>query len=93
MKRINDSYGHPEGDAIIKAFALILDELFSDKGSVARIGGDEFVILYRYNSKKEVQGRIKKLVKQLQQPISLHNRKLFISASLGLMISAYLSIV
>ena len=83
LKRINDSYGHPEGDAIIKAFALILDQLFSDKGCVARIGGDEFVILYRYSSKKEVQGRIKKLVQQLQQPISLHNRKLFISSSIG----------
>jgi diguanylate cyclase (GGDEF)-like protein len=45
LKGINDSYGHREGDRALIEIARILKENFRDPDIIARIGGDEFVIL------------------------------------------------
>ncbi len=45
MKQINDQYGHIEGDKAIVEIANILESTFRDSDVIARIGGDEFVVL------------------------------------------------
>lgn len=45
LKLINDAFGHLEGDKVIKIIAYILEEVFIDNLFIARIGGDEFVVL------------------------------------------------
>jgi len=45
LKRINDSFGHFEGDCALKRTAGILEETFRDSDVVARLGGDEFAVL------------------------------------------------
>jgi diguanylate cyclase (GGDEF)-like protein len=45
MKRINDSYGHEEGDAAIIAAAEILKSSFRSTDIIARLGGDEFTVI------------------------------------------------
>jgi diguanylate cyclase (GGDEF)-like protein len=45
LKRINDTYGHTEGDIAIIKTAKILKKTFRDADILARLGGDEFVIL------------------------------------------------
>lgn len=45
LKRINDQYGHKEGDSSLKQIALILAKLVSGRGIAGRIGGDEFACL------------------------------------------------
>jgi diguanylate cyclase (GGDEF)-like protein len=45
LKKINDSYGHAEGDAAILALATALKKCFRDNDLVVRYGGDEFVVL------------------------------------------------
>ena len=45
MKGINDSLGHPCGDAVLQAFSATVQDAVRDRDSVARIGGDEFCIL------------------------------------------------
>lgn len=45
MKRINDKFGHMEGDAVLIEAADVLREVFRESDIIARIGGDEFVIL------------------------------------------------
>jgi two-component system cell cycle response regulator len=45
MKKINDNYGHLEGDLAIKNTAGILKKTFRDSDMVARMGGDEFIAL------------------------------------------------
>ncbi|MBY5868651.1 sensor domain-containing diguanylate cyclase [Rhizobium leguminosarum] len=47
FKAINDNYSHAIGDAVIKAFADMLSKCFSASDLIARIGGEEFVILVR----------------------------------------------
>jgi diguanylate cyclase (GGDEF)-like protein len=46
FKMLNDTYGHPAGDACLKMLASLLKEIFRrEEDLVARVGGDEFVVL------------------------------------------------
>ena len=45
LKQVNDAFGHAAGDAMIQVAAEILTEAFRDSDVVARVGGDEFVVL------------------------------------------------
>jgi len=54
MKRINDEYGHNEGDNALVATAKILNRSFRNSDIIARLGGDEFAIVVTdLNAKKE----------------------------------------
>ena len=45
LKRINDQYGHPTGDAVIRQIASTLKEVSRDNDTAARLGGEEFALL------------------------------------------------
>jgi diguanylate cyclase (GGDEF)-like protein len=45
LKKINDTFGHPEGDRALRSVANILNETFRNSDLIARLGGDEFVVL------------------------------------------------
>lgn len=64
LKVVNDTYGHQVGDAYIKTFAKLLCENFST-AQVFRIGGDEFAVIFRDLSEKEVYGCWKKLKEEM----------------------------
>jgi diguanylate cyclase (GGDEF)-like protein len=49
FKRINDSHGHHAGDAVLQAMAQILRERTRDADALARLGGEEFVIICRHS--------------------------------------------
>ncbi|HMA59333.1 MAG TPA: diguanylate cyclase [Halanaerobiales bacterium] len=55
LKKINDNYGHLEGDHLLKEVAEILDQNVRSSDVVARIGGDEFLIIFSNNVISEVQ--------------------------------------
>ncbi len=47
LKVINDIYGHDEGDIAIKKIGILLKETFEENAIVGRIGGDEFLVLFK----------------------------------------------
>ena len=53
FKQVNDTYGHLAGDVVIKTVADRLAAQVGDRGLVARIGGDEFIILLRNELSKD----------------------------------------
>ncbi|MBN2300555.1 MAG: diguanylate cyclase [Acholeplasmataceae bacterium] len=53
LKIVNDAFGHTAGDDLLKKVYELLDELFSKKGIISRIGGDEFTILLPHTSKED----------------------------------------
>lgn len=67
-KVINDTYGHMEGDSYIYNTTKIIREIIGSNGYVARIGGDEFVILLEnlnIDEVEELSFNIKKLVNEI----------------------------
>ncbi len=45
LKRINDTYGHTQGDRLLRTFAHTLEECFQDSALIGRMGGDEFMVI------------------------------------------------
>ncbi|MBO4276986.1 MAG: GGDEF domain-containing protein, partial [Clostridia bacterium] len=58
LKYINDTYGHDDGDKALTAVAGVLTAHRGNGGTVYRVGGDEFVILYRGVSEENVKNAI-----------------------------------
>ncbi|MCU7940770.1 MAG: GGDEF domain-containing protein [gamma proteobacterium symbiont of Bathyaustriella thionipta] len=74
FKPINDTLGHAVGDEVLKTIAKRLRKSIRAVDSVARIGGDEFIILMESVSNLEdVKSMAKKLNRTLQQPIHLNS--------------------
>ena len=55
FKRISDRHGHAAGDAVLKAVAMVLDRHSRESDGVARVGGDEFVLLLWSCSEADAQ--------------------------------------
>jgi diguanylate cyclase (GGDEF)-like protein/PAS domain S-box-containing protein len=71
LKWINDNLGHQEGDLAIKDAADIFKMTFRESDIIARIGGDEFVVLAMVSSRKGTDT----LIHRLQHNIGLYNKK------------------
>ncbi len=71
LKTINDTWGHPQGDLALKEIVNVLKETFREADILARIGGDEFVVLVLEASGE----REKNLASRLQKTLETHNRQ------------------
>ncbi|MFW5794436.1 MAG: GGDEF domain-containing protein [Bacillota bacterium] len=66
FKKINDQYGHSIGDEVLRIFARKCQETFYNASFLARIGGDEFVVLLYIDDIKELQKSINELKNKLE---------------------------
>ncbi len=80
LKKANDTYGHAEGDTLIKTIAHGIDKAFSGLGETYRYGGDEFtVITDQYN-----EDRIKDCLGNLRIYLALMNREEIVHVRLSM---------
>ena len=88
FKVINDSLGHQVGDALLVEVAHRLRGCLRDGDTVARLGGDEFTILLE-EIDEEAQANLvaERVGNALRVPISLGDREVVVSASIGLALS------
>jgi diguanylate cyclase (GGDEF)-like protein len=82
LKRINDSFGHSEGDRVLKRTADALEETFRDSDVVARLGGDEFAVL-AIEASGHSEAIIKTRLFECLKSISVEQPRYEISLSLG----------
>ncbi|HEY6618905.1 MAG TPA: EAL domain-containing protein [Steroidobacteraceae bacterium] len=85
FKIINDSLGHGAGDALLKHVTERLLSIVRSTDSVARAGGDEFLLLLRnLTSVQEIEALIARWMSSLSQPYRLTGLELHVSPSIGI---------
>ncbi|MBT8227375.1 MAG: EAL domain-containing protein [Dactylosporangium sp.] len=85
FKAINDSYGHDIGNLLLKEVASRLKGCLHRSDMVARIGGDEFVVLLRRITRpKGYSGLAKRIINRLSQPTRIANRDVQVGVSIGI---------
>ena len=83
LKTINDSFGHLEGDQALVETAELLRETFRDSDIIARIGGDEFVVLALENNGANAEMWTRRLAEQLRLANTSPSRRFPLSVSMG----------
>ncbi len=71
FKEVNDTYGHEEGDKLLKGFAQLCVDNLRKKDSIFRYGGDEFVIILEDVKKEEVYSILKRINRKLKQEMNV----------------------
>ena len=87
FKRVNDSLGHDAGDAVLKITAERFQACLRGEDTVARIGGDEFLVVVSGVIESTQAAQVaEKLVRAASQPIDYQGRQLQVGASIGIAI-------
>jgi diguanylate cyclase (GGDEF)-like protein len=86
FKNINDIYGHKVGDMVLIQATFRIQETIRKIDTIARIGGDEFVVvLENITDKKQVENIAKELLKKLSVTFDINDRiKIDITCSIGI---------
>lgn len=85
FKTINDSIGHEIGDLLLKAVADRLKLSVRNEDTVARQGGDEFIVVLNSIAESLDAAKVaQKILDSLLQPFYIHNNELHISGSIGI---------
>ncbi len=89
FKEINDNHGHQAGDRVLQEVARRITEAVRTTDTVARIGGDEFiVVLPEIHDAADAESIASTIVARLAKPVSVDSGLIPISASVGVCISA-----
>ena len=85
FKHINDTFGHPTGDAFLVKVADRLNEAMDTEHLLARVGGDEFVILMATGDDPLQAARFaREILRLFEEPFRLEGHDLSVSASIGI---------
>ena len=85
FKQVNDTLGHPAGDALLKQVAQRLERTVDSKGRVGRLGGDEFqVVLVGRHQQDDLAKLAERVIENLSQPYSIDGHRVVIGASVGI---------
>ncbi|NIX93314.1 EAL domain-containing protein [Pseudomonas fulva] len=86
FKPVNDAFGHHAGDLLLKAVATRLRGHLHSQDTLARIGGDEFVLLVELQDPSDAMNVAIKQVNLVSRPFKVAEHELQLSASLGIVL-------
>lgn len=83
FKELNDSCGHYIGDIALKEIAQRIESCIGLNDFVARIGGDEFVVVHRNTTEESMIRLGNQIASLFDSPIQIHEHEVFLSVSIG----------
>ncbi|MBW3672435.1 MAG: bifunctional diguanylate cyclase/phosphodiesterase, partial [Acidobacteria bacterium] len=85
LKEINDVLGHSIGDEVLKSIGKRMMSSVRDTDTVARIGGDEFVVVFpNLLEDQSIETLTEKLRQSLREPVVIDNEQILVKASMGI---------
>lgn len=85
FKHVNDTLGHPAGDALLKQVAQRLERTIGGAGRCGRLGGDEFQVIVPGHQDRHMLGHMaQEIIASLSQPYSIQGQSVVIGASVGI---------
>jgi diguanylate cyclase (GGDEF)-like protein len=88
FKQVNDTLGHPAGDALLKQVAQRLERCVGAQGRVGRLGGDEFEVILPGKIERDALGHLAhQIIESVSQPYSIDGSRVMIGASVGIAIA------
>lgn len=84
FKMINDAYGHHIGDRLLIMVTERLKNILDSDHVLARVGGDEFVLLTLSTSAEAAERIASKMVKAIEKPFHISDYELMVSISIGI---------
>ncbi|MEO6359298.1 MAG: EAL domain-containing protein [Sphingomicrobium sp.] len=84
FKPVNDTFGHPKGDAVLQAVAKrLVDEVGTD-GHVGRMGGDEFaIVIGDAQSRRKIEQMSDRIIASIKEPYMIEQTEIRIGVSIG----------
>jgi diguanylate cyclase (GGDEF)-like protein/PAS domain S-box-containing protein len=84
FKPVNDTFGHPKGDAVLRAVAKRLVDEVGEEGHVGRMGGDEFaVVVADAQSRRNVESLADRIIASIKEPYLIDQIEIRIGVSIG----------
>lgn len=83
FKELNDTRGHLAGDSALKQVARRFERCLAPDDLLARIGGDEFVIIHRRSSNNSTAALAEKIIGSLTHPIEIEGQDSYLGVSIG----------
>jgi diguanylate cyclase (GGDEF)-like protein/PAS domain S-box-containing protein len=84
FKPVNDTFGHPKGDAVLQAVAKRLCDEVGGEGTVGRMGGDEFAIVVPdAQSRRKVEQLADRIIRSIKEPYMIEQTEIRIGVSIG----------
>ncbi|MFP5345063.1 MAG: diguanylate cyclase domain-containing protein, partial [Gammaproteobacteria bacterium] len=87
FKDVNELFGYAAGDLLLQAVAERLQNCVRETDTVARLGGDEFVVVSALRRAADAPEVAQKIAAALARPFLIHERELYLSASVGVSLS------
>ena len=85
FKNLNDTLGHLAGDHLLRAVADRLKKVLSPWDTIARLGGDDFVLLLPdIREKSELEARTRELLALFETPFELSGKNIYLDVSIGI---------
>jgi diguanylate cyclase (GGDEF)-like protein len=84
FKQINDAFGHHVGDLLLIEVAQRIRSILRARDTLARIGGDEFVVLANTGEPADAANLADKLIAEMGEPYVIAGQELHVSASIGI---------
>ncbi len=87
FKIVNDTYGHHIGDQLLQTLAMRLQSLLRQEDTIARMGGDEFLVLMEsFETIDDVELVAKKIIHEVSKPVEINGHQVEVGASIGIAI-------